>query len=251
MARNIASPGYVTVGKAPAIQLTGAMTIGVWAKTTNTGFGTLFGGYENGGGYAGYALVASRTTAGRTGYYNNSAGWVEGSTAWNDGAWHYVSVTGFGTAGKFFVDGHADGTFTYGNPSANTGYDKYIGALPDTSLIFSGHVSDFAIWSTDLTQGEVILLSGGMNPLDVRRNKLVGYWPLSGLSITERDATAYGTHASLVNFPACSPGPAVRAPSRPFRKTLYPRGAAAASTVKFRRTLSGVGTRMGSRQVQS
>lgn len=113
----------------------------------------------------------------------------------------------------------------------------------------NGSMADFAFWSDIvLTAGEIASFNTGARPHTIRPTKLIINWPIDGLSSPEPDLSGLKQNGTVTGT-ALAAGPPVMmfTPRCPQFTTL----AAAAGAVKFRRTLSSVGTRAGSRQVQA
>jgi Concanavalin A-like lectin/glucanases superfamily len=64
------------------------------------------------------------------------------------------------------------------------GVNVSIGGQSATGGNFSGMVAEVGIWNDILSPGEIVALQGGIPPVQVRRTKLQGYWPLYGVSGT-------------------------------------------------------------------
>jgi hypothetical protein len=83
------------------------------------------------------------------------------------------------------------------------------GATPGTGYL-DGLVAEAAIWSDALTDADIAALaSRAVTPRDVRRDALVGYWPLFGQSAPEPDFTVGGRALTLVAGPTRGDHPPV------------------------------------------
>lgn len=115
----------------------------------------------------------------------------------------------------------------------------------------SGSVADAAIWNVQLTDAEVLALAKGARPWTIRPSALVAWFPLDGLASPEVDLSGKKNNQTLNGGPILSSsGPPVMmfTPRWP-QNIVGAAAAAAASGIHFRRTLSPLGTRAGSRQV--
>lgn len=106
-------------------------------------------------------------------------------------------------------------------------------------------VADVGVWNVQLSAGEISALAAGARPYTIRPSALIAYQPL-GLSSPEVDlsgnknnGTVHGT--SVVADPSIM----MFTPRWPQFTTL-----STPSTAVFRRSLSALGTRIGSRQAQ-
>ncbi|MGE5165131.1 MAG: LamG domain-containing protein [Sphingobacteriales bacterium] len=164
--------------------------------------------------------------------------------------WIHVGVSGNSSAVyAFYADGIDAGSgtgtawsgFSAGNP-------QWIGASGNDTA-WSGSIAQVAFWTTILTPGEFFRLAQGVKPSEIRPAQSAGYWPLCGngfaatdLSFNHYDGTLTGT--------SLAPGPPfIRAEFWPGFDILgFMPKVTASSTFKFRRTLSPLGARIGSRQ---
>lgn len=88
-----------------------------------------------------------------------------------------------------------------------TGVDRVSVGIGDSSSQFqalSGKVAHAAIWSVVLSASEIGALAAGLNPLRVRPESLVGYWPIWGLHSPEIDLSSGGRLLTLGNAPTRS-----------------------------------------------
>ena len=137
------SSQYVDVGLNSSLNLTTAFTIEAWIKTSSTQRGGIFDKLESGGSYNGYTFEYSNKYNGRLGFYSPSMGWKASNTALNDNNWHHVVVRGSSAGGYFYVDGQADGSFTFANLTTNAISAK-IGKDYNNSY-FLGQVDDVRV----------------------------------------------------------------------------------------------------------
>ncbi len=61
---------------------------------------------------------------------------------------------------------------------------------------WDGLIAHVAVWNVVLTDLEIAILAAGVHPLRVRRNALIGYWPLNGQS-PEYDVMGTGINLTL------------------------------------------------------
>lgn len=169
-------------------------------------------------------------------------------------AWHHYVVTmqfANPTALTAYVDGVAQTvSFTGGGigPQNDNGivFDTvqlYSMARNNFSNFAAGRLAEVALWNgVVLTAAEAAILGLGYAPPLVRPASLKYYWPLLYRQSPESEIVANKTFTlagtSITAHPA----------------VLYPVGtdieiAGTASTIAFRKTLSGLGTKVGTRQV--
>jgi hypothetical protein len=92
---------------------------------------------------------------------------------------------------------------------ATASFDDVIGgqttAPPTTVAQFGGEISEFAIWTDDITAAGFAALHKGLSPLMVMPDKLIAYWPLVGRVspepeyINTKSATLTGTIAQAAH----------------------------------------------------
>ena len=161
--------------------------------------------------------------------------WANWVFTWNNstGSVAYKNGTSVGTS--------AGTTFT-----ASGGGGYVIGNLEVFNRQSDSYLSDFAYWNVTLTPGEAKALASGVRPNTIRPSSLVIWLPIDGLQSPEPDLSG-NAYNGTVTATSLAPGPPV---------TLFtPRApmftvAAAGFTAKYRKSLSPIGTRIGSRQTQ-
>lgn len=180
-----------------------------------------------------------------------STGGPNSTTTMNNNLWnHGLGVFTSATSSTIYLNGGGSAT---ANPavtpgtvaSVNFGYHVSTNAPADP---FSGLLGEVAIWNATLDANDAIMLASGASPLSIRSSNLVGYWPLDGISSPETDLSGQFNAATITGSPTYGVDSPLIAP---LSKEWYDRAinvAAAGFTAKFRRTLSPIGSRVGSRQ---
>jgi hypothetical protein len=106
--------------------------------------------------------------------------------------WHHICIVYEAVAGSIptiYVDGIQQSvnalSTTAGSPTNNA--DAYVigGRGNDNLRTWDGRLAEFAIWNVLLSANECRALARGASPNSVRRQSLVGYWPLWGASSPE------------------------------------------------------------------
>lgn len=113
-----------------------------------------------------------------------------------------------------------------------------------------GTMADFALWSVILTAAELTALNQGARPGQIRPAGLQIWYPLDGLQSPEPDFSG-NAHNGTLNGTSLASGPPVMMLTPRWPQTKLAGAAAAASGIHFRRTLSPLGTRAGSRQAEA
>ena len=175
---------YVDCGKPSLLDFgTGYWTVSAWIKTTQSGTddankGTVFANGADGEGGIRYTLAVNEKQSGLITLSTDddlTKVQVTGSTAVNDGAWHYVvGMRNERTLGVY-VDGVLEGTEilpTGYSLSGASGQNAYIGVIAnygDGSLYkyFVGLIDEVCIFACALDANSVSALYSGREPMKV------------------------------------------------------------------------------------
>ena len=155
-----ASTGYTSFANA----LTGAtdFTLSFWIKTSTTGTQmTLWS--QRAAGADDDQLDTYIDTSGKVNVFllDNTVGGspalsLTGATTVTDGSWHFIAVTGIGTAGRLYVDGTLDA-------SDLSSYGGVLGSQPagigkdfrDTDEYYTGAFDELGVWTRGLSSTEI------------------------------------------------------------------------------------------------
>ncbi len=152
------SSGTVSVSTSTSINITGAITLAAWVKTsaTNDYSGIIYKVSGNNG----YQMSFNTSGAVRANFYNGSGAITPIYSASNveDNNWHFVVATYDGTTAKIYVD-------TVLGATAPTG-SSYVTAVSDTSLIigndssaasryYNGLLDDVRVYNRALSANEI------------------------------------------------------------------------------------------------
>jgi hypothetical protein len=165
---------------------------------------------------------------------------------------HIAFTYNSSTVGKAFLNGTVGGTANSGTVIGAATANMCIGARTYGGFqgYFCGLIADVALWGVELTQLEITALALGALPKTIRPNSRLGDWPLDGLQSPEPDLSGHAFNGTLTTTsgtinPAFGPPVSPWTPRRPQEIFV---AAAPPPTVIYRRSLSAVGTRVGSRQ---
>jgi len=174
---------YVDCGNDASVQVTGALTLSAWIKTSNTGAVKIIVSKDNDSERNFHlAINASNFLSG--GLFNSGTGYfATGDVNICDGAWHHVAFIFIpSTSVNVYVDAVLDATNTTSTPAAidNDTVNLLIGRLGEGSYDFSGNIDEVAIWNTALSAGDISALyqSKGTSDLNDDGNSanLQGWW---------------------------------------------------------------------------
>jgi hypothetical protein len=139
---------YVTIPHNAAFNITGAISLEAWVRTTSTAQQYITTKTENSWFLA---VNGGGGGAGRASFFLNgpstSGGWLYGTTSIADGHWHHVAGTYDGTTLKIFVDGVLQSSRAASGAVATGSSAVLIGARPANK--WNGAIDEVRIWSTD------------------------------------------------------------------------------------------------------
>lgn len=162
--------------------------------------------------------------------------------------WAQCLCTYDNTNARIYVGGSlVAGPTAITSAAATSSKKAYIGAVDLNGVLgrfFVGRLADVAIWNTALSAHEALALASGVRPYHIRNNgSLKAYFPLDGIGSSEADLSGNAIAATLTGT-AGGFGPPF-SPYTGLRTSVSP----GAPNVIFRKNLSSLGTRVGSRQV--
>jgi hypothetical protein len=94
-------------------------------------------------------------------------------------SWQHVAMTKTSATNRVIWVGGAAGSTNTGIVS-NLGSRTNVVVSTDTSYRFDGKVAELAVWSVNLSAGEMASLASGLSPLRIRPASLVFYAPMVG-----------------------------------------------------------------------
>lgn len=182
--------------------------------------------------------------------FNNDGVTINGSATLSNNVWYSVVLSCSSSTGiNVYVNGVSDGT---SGTNYNNGFTPNIGyrVLGDVfNNPFTGQVADLGVWSVALTSREAVSLSQGARPGLIRPNALICWGPMTGLAGLSPEPDISGNKLNGVVTGAIGSGadPPISMLTPRWPQNIAP--AAASSTAVFRKSLSSIGTRVGSRQM--
>lgn len=163
---------YIDAGGASSLNITTAITITAWIKTSNnTQAQTIIEKTNTANPWNGYAVNLGSNDSvvcGGYGYLSYWPGnyptnsWVcSNSSNYNNGNWHHIAIVHSGTTVTFYKDAVSDGTATVGSRTNNSSTNLFIGQNSLSSRRFSGQIDDVRIYNYALTATQVKSLYNG------------------------------------------------------------------------------------------
>jgi hypothetical protein len=216
MARNFtaASQQHLTTPDTAALDITGALTLVAWVKSTGS-YGPAARGiltkYETGTNQRSYALATN--SSGQVFFIvsNNGIGALNatGSTAVGTNWRHVAGVYTPSTKLEAFLDGASNGSNTTSiYASIHSGSAPLAVGMVSFSAAnncWDGLIAEAAVYNAALTAAEIASLAKGMTCDKIRPQNLVFYAPLvrdlndqkGGLAITNNNAATVAAHTRV------------------------------------------------------
>ena len=156
------SAAYVLINS-PVVSMTGAAswTLAMWVKTMTSG-GVY--AYQGSGGWASgnmdFYLNDGSGAGTHAGGVSYAQGWEEGSTAINNGSWHFVAMTCNGTNKTMYVDGNVDAIASSWASATGVGTQLRIGGNGtgegDGQVGLNGTIDEVYMFNRALSQSEIV-----------------------------------------------------------------------------------------------
>ncbi|MBD3425709.1 MAG: S8 family serine peptidase, partial [Candidatus Omnitrophica bacterium] len=198
---------YMNCGSDSSLDITGALTLEAWVRTTADTTGTrafIFNKFDQDNTKDGYALALVNNKLLFYCQSGSTGAWVGSSSnsAINDGFWHHIAVTYSSGSGTYYIDGQADGTFgTSTDPGSTSGLDLHIGGTSrgGKNIGFNGDIEHAGIYSTSLKSSDIALLS---IERDISTNA-VSEWDFtegSGTTVSDSAGSNTGTLVNTISW---------------------------------------------------
>lgn len=163
-------------------------------------------------GTSGLYVIFLKSSGNLAYYILPSGGNVDPGTATiTTNVWYHVAATYDSVNDatvRGWLNGAADGTTAWSGsiPSA-AGHDFQFGQDPQVGdRFFNGVIADGAMWNVRLSNAEILALSRGARPSQIRPLSLLGWWPLTGLQSPEPDLSGNAHNGTLTGTtPAFGP----------------------------------------------
>ena len=140
----------------------GSWTIGYWVKTSTAGAVIMYqgdGGWSSSGQTTFYLNSDSTTAGTHAGAVRWAGGWLTGTAALNNNAWHFVALVDNAGTESIYVDGNVDAvTSSMGLALASGANQLWIGGSPDSGdggVKMTGMIDEVYMFNRALSQAEV------------------------------------------------------------------------------------------------
>jgi hypothetical protein len=174
---------YVDCGNPTSLQITGALTISAWVKTTNTSTNGVVVGKDGVSPHATRSYQIQVQSSGTARFVIFKSGsvveLVTGTTLVNDGNWHHVMGVNDGIDLKIYVDGTLEATDLGGGGTIQNGTANFnIGRRQGNTtneLEFLGNIDEVAIWNSDQSANATTIYNSGV-PNDISSLSPLSWW---------------------------------------------------------------------------
>ena len=197
---------YVDCGNPASLQITGALTISAWVKTTNTSTAGVVVGKDGVSPHATRSYQVQVQSSGTARFVIFKSGsvveLVTGTTLVNDGNWHHIMGVNDGTDLKIYVNGILEATDLGGGGTIQNGTANFnIGRRQGNTtneLEFLGNIDEVAIWNSDQSANVSSIYNGGI-PTDLSTYSPLSWWRFEGTGTTATDSGSGGNDGTLTN----------------------------------------------------
>ena len=173
----------VNCGNPTSLQITGALSISAWFKTTGTSTQMIVGKDAITGSNRSFHFFCDGSS-GVMGFLIFSSGntfeQVNSTSVVNDGNWHHVLGVNDGTDLKIYVDGALEGTNASGGGTIQNGTtDFYIGRIEGLGSLYrsfwNGSIDEVAVWNSDQSANASTIYNSGV-PNDLTSLSPLSWW---------------------------------------------------------------------------
>jgi hypothetical protein len=245
---------FINCGNSQFLNIITDFTCAGWGYTLTTGFGgtqIMFGHDDNALG-RNFFFGVSGAVGGAISFGTDAVAGMTGATTIPNNKWYHIAVVYRASAntGTVYFNGSFDAGPTGLGAAASCTANFCLGqrTYAGNNNFWGGNIADPGYWACALSPQEIYALAHGARPGQVRAGSLHGWWPLDGYNAPALDKSVYKNNGVL-NGTAFVTGPPLISPAPIFvRSNVMQTAAVVASGIVFRRSLSSVGTRVGSRQ---
>lgn len=196
---------YVDIGNPASLQITGALTLSAWIKTTDSSVYELIIGKDSiSTGTRSYMLYKIGPKARFLIFNSSSYEYVESNFNITDGNWHHIMGVNDGVDLKIYIDGNLDVTNVGGGGTILNGTSPFnIGrraSAPANRGYFTGNIDEVAVWNTDQSANASAI--GSTIPTDLSTYNPISWWRCGDgdTSPTLTDNGSGGNNGTMANF---------------------------------------------------
>ena len=197
---------YVDCGNPTSLQITGALTISAWVKTTNTSTASVVVGKDGVSPHAtrSYQVQVQSSGEARLVVFKSGSTLdiVTGTSSINNGNWHHIMGVNDGADLKIYVNGTLEATEVGGGGTIQNGTANFnIGRRQGNAaneLEFLGNIDEVAVWNSDQSANATTIYNSGV-PNDISSLSPISYWRFEGTGTTATDIGSGGNDGTLTN----------------------------------------------------
>jgi hypothetical protein len=208
------SDRYLSVADNAALDITGALTLAAWVKSSGN-YGAIVQGiiakFNSGTSQRSYAITITSTGLVQVPISSNgTSNYITTGVTAIGTNWRHIAFTyNPSTRTEIFLDGASNANRTDGviGSVLSGSADLWLGVTASTNpspnnFYFNGLIAEVGIYSTNLSTAEVASLARGMTCDKVRPQSLVAYFPLirdlteirGGLAVTNNNGATVANH---------------------------------------------------------
>ena len=198
---------HMRVASSSSLQLTGSMTIEMWARFDPLDATPGAEIVKRGDSNQGYGLGVNPGTRVAGGLFGQSSNLVSSPPDFSSG-WHHFAWTYDGSTSTLYFDGSLLQQLSYTGSAGLTASDLFVGIGIEGDGTWNGATAqgwydEIRIWNVARTAAQIE--STWTGSLAGNESGLVGYWNFN--SGTASDATSFGNHGELFNGAVVVPVP--------------------------------------------
>jgi len=205
-----------------ASDTTFTISLVAWCRPDNKHQGTIIGA-DNGSSYADQFSIYC--VSGGKFRVRHESSYITGSAAFGNAnsTWFHVAAVLEHSDRWLYLDGVEDASNGDNRAMDVENADTFYIGINRLSERFEGAIADAAAYSTSLTADEIAALAAGYSPLFIQPDKLVGYWPLGGISYPADYAdVSQGNDLTATGSPSIVDHPPIIYPTSPAILTAAP-----------------------------
>ena len=152
----------IITNKCVTTDASASWTVGCWIKTSTAGAVIMYqgDGTWSSSGQTMFYLNNSNTVSGsHAGAVRWAGGWLTGTAALNNNAWHFITLVDNAGTESIYVDGNVDAVVsTMANPLSSGANQIWIGGSPDSgdgAVKMNGLIDEVSVFNLALSQAEV------------------------------------------------------------------------------------------------
>ena len=186
---------FIDLGNSSSLQITSNLSISAWFKIDNSSSNSYFNivtkWISSDAAWSSYVTKSTGILSFWISTNGSTQLQIHSTTNVNDGKWHHFLGINDGTNTKLYIDGNLEDTGT-GGTIYNSTQNVLIGKTNQNSFLFSGEISNVAIWNSDQTSEKDNIYNNG-SPATSYTNTPTAWWKLNAATSSYNPATSTWT----------------------------------------------------------